>query len=295
MVTWEPWTLEGRGFPLRAIARGRYDDYARRAAISAREWGRPILLRFAHEMNGTWYPWGTDGNTPRVYKAAWRHLVGIFRAAGADNVKWVWTPNVDGDGQYPFRPFYPGDAWVDWVGLDGFNWAKSGEWESFTDLFGSSYDTLSAISPRPVIISETGSSQSGGDKSAWVASALRREIPSFSRIRAVVWFSDTVSGVDFRVDSSPAALRAFRSGIASPRYDLTRAGLLTTPANLRRSATAPSAPSGGFGQPSLLYRLTHKLHGGYLWIAIALCAALVALIAVAIVWIAGSRRASRAA
>ena len=138
-------------------------------------------------MNGTWYPWGRgqNGNTPGIYKAAWRHLVRIFRSAGADNVRWVWTPNVDGGGAYPFRQYYPGNNWVSWVGLDGFNWARRGEWQSFTDLFGSSYDTLTRLSTRPVMIAETGSSQSGGDKPAWVSSALGREIPRFSRIRAV--------------------------------------------------------------------------------------------------------------
>jgi hypothetical protein len=293
LITWEPWTLDGRGFPLRAIVRGRYDSYVRRAAKSALAWGHPILLRFAHEMNGTWYPWGgaADGNTPRLYKAAWRHLVGIFRATGAKNVKWMWAPNVEGGDQYPFTRYYPGDSQVDWVGLDGFNWAKSGEWQSFTDIFGDSYDTLSRISSRPVIIPETGSSQSGGDKAAWVASALRREIPRFPRIRAVVWFSDKVSGVDFRVDSSAAALRAYRSGIASHRYALTRADLLATPANLGQPAAAPPAPSGDFGQPSLPYRLIHKLHGRYLWIAIALLAALLSLLAITIALVSRSRRA----
>ncbi len=256
LVTWEPWTLSGRGFSLRAIARGRYDGYARRAARQAASWGHPILLRFAHEMNGTWYPWGRgqDGNTPGIYKAAWRHLVRIFRSAGAANVRWVWTPNVDGGGAYPFRQYYPGNKWVSWVGLDGFNWARRGEWQSFTDLFGSSYDTLTRLSPRPVMIAETGSSQSGGDKPAWVSSALGREIPRFSRIRAVVWFSDVVSGVDFRVNSSRASLAAFRSGIGSPQYGLDRSALLSTPLTLRRSTTAPAPPSGGFGQPSFLYR-----------------------------------------
>ena len=154
MVSWEPWSTAGRGFPLKAIAAGRYDGYVRRAAKSAAAWGKPILLRFAHEMNGTWYPWGRGmpGNTPGIYKAAWRHLVGIFRTAGADNVQWVWTPNVDGGGQYPFRSYFPGNRWVDWVGLDGFNWARRGEWESFTDLFASSYDTLGRITSRPVMI-----------------------------------------------------------------------------------------------------------------------------------------------
>ncbi len=293
LVTWEPWTLAGRGFSLKEIADGRYDAYARRAARSAAAWGKPVLLRFAHEMNGTWYPWGREDNTPRVYKAAWRHLVGIFRSAGADNVRWVWAPNVEGGGQYPFERFYPGNGWVDWVGLDGFNWAKRGEWQSFTDIFGSSYEALSRITSRPVIIAETGSSQTGGDKAAWVSSALRREIPRFARIRAVVWFSDIVGEVDFRVDSSPAALRAYRSGIASPRYALSRNRLLATPASLRQEAAAPSAPDGGFGQPSLLYRLTQKLHGRYLWIAIGIGVALIFLGALALVLVMRRRRARR--
>jgi membrane-bound metal-dependent hydrolase YbcI (DUF457 family) len=270
LVSWEPWTLSGRGFALKAIADGRYDPYVHRAAKAAAAWGRPILLRFAHEMNGTWFPWGRGmpGNTPGIYKAAWRHLVGMFRAVGADNVQWVWTPNVDGGGRYPFRSYFPGNTWVNWVGLDGFNWARRGEWESFTNLFASSYDTLERITSRPVMIAETGSSQSGGDKAAWVSSALRNELPRFSGIRAVVWFSDQVGDVDFRVNSSPGALRAFRSGIASSIFAATRSDLLSTAPDLRHTTAAPPAPSGGFGEPSLFYRLTQKLHGGYLWIAI---------------------------
>jgi membrane-bound metal-dependent hydrolase YbcI (DUF457 family) len=297
MVTWEPWTLGGRGFSLKAIVHGRYDRYARRAAKRAAAWGRPILLRFAHEMNGNWYPWGMgrDGNTPRIYKAAWRHLVRIFHSAGAGNVRWMWTPNVNGGGNYPFAKYYPGDRWVDWVGLDGFNWAKRGQWQSFTDLFGSSYNSLARLTSRPMIIAETGSSQSGGSKAAWVSSALSRELPRFSRIRGVVWFSDEVSGVDFRVDSSRASLKAFRSAIASPLYGLTRHALLSTPAHLRRRAVAPPPPSGGFGQPSLLYRLIHKLHGRYLWIAIACLAAFVVAAALALFFVIRARRARRAA
>ena len=293
LITWEPWTLAGRGFPLRAIADGRYDNYVRRAGKSAAAWGHPILLRFAHEMNGTWYPWGRgrDGNTPRVYIAAWRHLVRIFRSVGADNVGWAWTPNVDGGGQYPFPRFYPGNKWVDWVGLDGFNWASRGEWQSFTDIFGSSYDTLSRMTSRPMIVAETGSSQTGGDKAAWVSSALSKEIPQFSRIRAVVWFSDRVGDVDFRVDSSQASLRAFRSSIVSPRYGLNRGALLSTPASLRRKTAAPAAPSGGFGEPSLFYRLTQKLHGRYLWIAIAIVAASLVILGFLIAWVRKGGRA----
>jgi hypothetical protein len=297
MVTWEPWSYAGRRFPLRAIADGSYDGYVRRAARAAAAWGKPILLRFAHEMNGNWYPWGrgVNGNTPRIYKAAWRHLVRIFRSYGANNVKWVWTPNVNGSGRYPFKQLYPGDRWVNWVGLDGFNWARRGEWQSFTDIFGSSYDSLLHMTSRPMIIGETGSNESGGNKAAWVSSALNQELPQFSRIRAVGWFNAPFDrSVDFRVNSSPASLRAFRSAIASPRYGLTRSALLSTPANLRQRSAAPSAPSGGFGQPSLFYRITQKLHGRYLWIAVALCAGALLILALVIGFVRKTLRARAA-
>lgn len=280
MVTWEPMSYLGREFPLRAIQRGRFDEYVREAAKAAKRWGKPILLRFGHEMNGTWYPWarGVDGNNSYRLKAVWRRLVGIFRTKGADNVEWVWSPNVNTGGNFPFRDLYPGDAWVDWAGFDGFNWALHGEWNSFTDIVDNSYEEMAEISSRPMIVAETGSSEDGGDKAAWLTSMLGREIPKLPRIRAVVWFNDEFadenaeeeSGLDARANSSPDSLRALRAAIASPRYGLTRSELLRTPANFSGARTAPGEPEGGFGQPSLVYRLTHKLHGKYVWYAVAI-------------------------
>ncbi|HEX3561705.1 MAG TPA: glycosyl hydrolase [Solirubrobacterales bacterium] len=283
MVTWEAQSYLGREYPLRLIQRGRFDRYIRKSARAAAAWGRPILVRFLHEMNGTWYPWsrGIEGNNSYRLKAVWRRVVRIFRTQGADNVEWVWTPNVNTGGDFPFRDLYPGDAWVDWVGLDGFNWAQRGEWNSFTDIVDNTYEELAKISSRPMIVAETGSNETGGDKAAWVTSALRREIPKLGRIRAVVWFDDEIqgggaesdSGLDARVNSSRASLRAFRSAIAAPQYALSRSELLATPANTSGNAVAPSPPSGEFGEPSLFYRITHKLHGRYLWYAIGIALA----------------------
>jgi hypothetical protein len=292
MITWEPVSYEGRKFPLRLIQRGRYDEYIRESARAAAAWGKPILLRFAHEMNGDWYPWGrgVEGNNSYRLKAVWRRLVGIFRIQGAENVQWVWTPNVNTGGDFPFRDLYPGDSWVDWVGFDGFNWALRGEWNSFTDIVDNSYEEMAELTSRPMIVAETGSSETGGDKAAWLNSALRREIPRLPRIRAVVWFNDEFEdsgagegdALDARINSSEASLRAFRAAVASPVYGLSRAGLLATPASYSRGpATAPASPD-DFGQPSLFYRLTQKLHGRYLAIAIAMAIAAFLAIAVAI-------------
>src|SRR5436853_485094 len=83
-LAWLPWvTTGGVGRPayaLRAIAAGEHDAYVREWARAAAAWGGPLYLRFAHEMNGDWYPWsvGVNGNTSADYQAAWRHVVDIF-------------------------------------------------------------------------------------------------------------------------------------------------------------------------------------------------------------------------
>lgn len=286
MVSWEPWNSAGRAVRLRQIARGRYDGYVRRSAREARAWGRPVMLRFAHEMNGSWDAWGRGarGGGSRSFVAAWKHLVAIFRQAGADNVLWVWCPNVN-TGKLPFMQFYPGDEWVDWVGLDGFNWGGSIGWRSFSETFAGSYEELAARTSKPILIAETGSGEEDGDKAAWVRSALLRELANFELVRAVVWFNG-VDRSDFRIASSPAALEAFRDGIAAPRYGAGRAELLAAPQRVAGEVAPVPLPSGDYGKPSLLEELWRKANdrlGAALWPLIGLAAvaslALVALLA----------------
>jgi Glycosyl hydrolase family 26 len=293
MLTWEPWTASGRGFPLRGIANKRFDRYLRRAAGSARLWGKPFFVRFAHEMNGPWFPWGREG-TPRDYRKAWKHVVDLFRYHGATNVRWVWSPNEDSGGGRPLAPFYPGDEWVDWVAFDGFNFGGTVGWPSFTALFGSTYDRLAGLTERPMMIAETGANEVGGDKAAWIASALRREAPRFSRLRAVVWFDDAQDSADFRIASSPESLRAFRRAVDSPTFAATRRTLLTTQATLSGGAVAPAEPEGGYGAPSLIERLNLELDGK-LWLAAATAALALLALALAMALLRRSRRTRAAA
>lgn len=226
MVTWEPMSYHGRHYSLRRIARGRYDGYVRRAARVAARWGKPMFVRFAHEMNGDWYPWGAgvDGNTPRRFKRAWRRVVRIFRSEGATNVSWLWTPNINQFGGLPFKRFYPGDGWVDWVGLDGFNWGYGGRSYSLKQLFGRSSRVLARISNRPMMIAETGTYNRG--KAHWISQALRRQLPGLRRIKALVWFNQPANGVDLRFNSSHSAVRAFRAGARASWYEVGRDELL---------------------------------------------------------------------
>ena len=235
LVTWEPWSWDHprRRFPLRRIAAGAFDGYVRAAARQAAAWRWPIMLRFAHEMNARWYPWGRGvrGNTAAHYRSAWRHLVAVFRQEGARNVRWVWTPYVN-RGRMPFTQLYPGDRWVDWVGLDGFNWGGP-TFFSFAELFGASYRTLVDITPRPVMIAETGSVEQGGSKPEWITRALTRALPRFGHVRAVLWWNEVhPSGADWRIDTSDAALAALRNGLASSNFELSREAFLAIPRRL---------------------------------------------------------------
>jgi hypothetical protein len=220
MVTLEPYTSDGVA-SFAEIASGRYDEYFRREADQVRGLGITVMLRFAHEMNllsSDWGP-GKQGNTPSGYVEAWRHIVTIFRQEGAENVKWVWAPNIDYGGR-PFTQFFPGDEWVDYVALDGYNWgASEGEsWESFSRIFSSSYATITALSTKPVIVAETGSSESGGDKAAWIEESFFRTIPEqMPRVAAVIWFNDAKER-DWRVNSSQPSLEAWRRVVASTLY-----------------------------------------------------------------------------
>jgi Glycosyl hydrolase family 26 len=220
MITWQLFQTgwSGPGMSLEAIAAGQYDSYFRSAAQLARTLGFEIMIRPGHEMNGDWYPWSGH---PQAYVAAWRHIVTIFREEEADNVKWVWAPNVEYDS-YPFTAYFPGDAWIDYAALDGYNWGTAGigtnRWESLYEVFAASYARITALSSKPVILSEVASGETGGNKAEWIRKGFLHTIPEkFPRVAAVVWF-DYDKEEDWRVNSSPAALQAFRQVVASPLY-----------------------------------------------------------------------------
>lgn len=223
MITWEP-DQPGSGFPvadLSGIASGQYDTYIRQAAQRAKEYSSEVMIRFAHEMNISAMPWGPgkEGNVGSTYIEAWRHIVSIFRQEGATNVKWVWSPNVDWGG-VPFAQYFPGDSWVDYVALDGYNWGTVGTeaWQSMSRLFAASYATLTQMSSKPVIISETSSGEVGGSKAAWIREGFLHTIPeNFPRVYAVIWFN-AVAEEDWRINTSPSALEAYREVVANSLY-----------------------------------------------------------------------------
>ena len=219
-LTWEPWDptagLDQPAYALDTITAGAHDAYLSRWAKQVKAWGGPLVIRFAHEMNGNWYPWseGVNGNGPGDHATAWRHVVDLFRRAKVSNVTWAWAANVPYAGSTPLASLYPGDAYVGRVGLDGYNWGTTqpwSSWQSFGDLFGPGVAELQSISTRPIHINETGAPEAGGgDKAAWITD-MWAWLDAHPKVRGLTWFS-ILKEADWRVDSSEAALSAWGAG-----------------------------------------------------------------------------------
>lgn len=221
-VTWEPWApgagVDQQAFSLDRIAAGAHDTYLRRWARQIRGYKKPVVIRLAHEMNGSWYPWAeqVNGNTPGDYVTAWRHVVDLFRSSSVRNVTWVWSPNVPYPGSTPLASLYPGDAYVDRVALDGYNWAglqPGTTWTSFADLFLPGVAEVRSITSRPIWVGEVGCPESGGDKAAWVADMFDT-LAAHPEIAGFTWF-DFAKEADWRIESSPQSAAAFRTGLAA--------------------------------------------------------------------------------
>jgi Glycosyl hydrolase family 26/Ca-dependent carbohydrate-binding module xylan-binding len=223
-ITWEPWDPRNGSsqpaYSLAGIASGEHDDYIEAWAKEAAAYRQPILIRFGHEMNGSWYPWApaSTGASPASYVAAYRHVHDIFRAAGADNVSWVWSPNIVQGMHTTLASLYPGSRFVDVIGVDGYNGGSEapdmGGWRTPAQIFDPTLTELRTLAPgKPVIINETGSAEDGGSKAEWIAQ-LFAYLPTKS-VSGVVWFDfDAAPRGDWRFSSSPESIAAAKRALS---------------------------------------------------------------------------------
>lgn len=208
----EPWnpTL------LDSILAGRWDAYFRKFAQKARASGVTVYYRFGYEMNGDWVSWG---ERPEEFRLAWRRAWRIFRDEKADNVRWVFSPNVLW-GNRTFAadilPYYPGDAYVDVVGLDGYNFgdkhSRHHRWLSFDEVFGASMAGMKKhFKGKPLWIAEIGCAEGEG-KTAWINDFLAR-FNADPDLRVFIWFNEDkkyAGEPNWRLDSEPSSLALFR-------------------------------------------------------------------------------------
>jgi hypothetical protein len=222
-------------------------------------------------MDGSWFPWGegravaggpiANGNVPGSFVAMWRHTHDIFVQEGATNVTWVWIVNQENlTGRYPpLSQIYPGDAYVDWTGIDAYNRFPAA-WQTFDAMFtgrlnplsnptANTYQLVLNVAPtKPIMISEIGAVEDPANpnaKPAWLRDAFITQIPeNFTAIKAVVYYDNGVVNPTLPIESSPASQSAFANAIQLSTYTSNTFGLLSgriTPSAEQVAYLAPVA------------------------------------------------------
>lgn len=211
-LTWEPMVNDShveKAVSYHDILNGTYDPYLEWMASEIKAWGKPIIIRFAQEMNLSRYHWGTskeDYNSfsPAIYRAMFQYVVTFFRKRQVSNVLWAFSPNAESVPKEDWntaKNYYPGDDYVDILGMDGYNWDISPElavikgqnwskpWHSFKQIFENIYQELKQIAPnKPFIVFETASvdRSNSGKTISWLKDAL--QVAKQWEILAIVWF-----------------------------------------------------------------------------------------------------------
>ena len=232
-TTREQWDFDNGRIPMISWAKtyadqivsGSQDDLIRQRADAIAALGKPLLIRWFWEMDGTRNQQYSE--SPALYIAAWQHIVSIFRAEGASNVGWVWCPNAFNFDDGTSQQYYPGDDWVDWTCADGYDWyLKAGDSDpSFKTVFKSFYNWAVTV-PKPIMVGEYGVLEAGpADRKANWFNATRTSLKfDDPAIRAVVYFNhdgydDKGIWRDWTVDSSDLSLNAFSLMGADPYFN----------------------------------------------------------------------------
>ncbi|WP_454050004.1 glycosyl hydrolase [Cellulomonas sp. Marseille-Q8402] len=275
MLTWESRPIASKNdvvdepaYSLPRILAGDFDAYLTTYAQDIAATGLPLAIRLDHEMNSTWYPWAEqtssgqpiNGNNVGDYVKMWQHVHDIFEANGANQyVIWVWAPNIINNLPAAFQSqeflanLYPGDGYVDWVGVSGYQRPpyKTDNNSTFDYTYGRTLDQLRAITDKKILLAEVGASEIGGTKPAWVQSFFQGFDPGANDdVIGFAWFNLAVTTYvdgklatnDWRVDSRANSLEAFRAGIADPARRFGGSVLGTAAAATLAAPAAEPAP-----------------------------------------------------
>ena len=251
LVFWSPWDrpyMENHKpdrFNLPAILAGKWDAYIDQWADAARDYGKPIMVSWGLEMNGTWFPWSgvhygggkvighKDGQPlyagPEMVKQAYRYVVDRVRARKADNILWGFHVNHYGLPQKPWNKianYYPGANYVDWLGISVYGkMLRREDWTLFNNVMDNSYQEICQLDPqKPVIVAEWGVGEfPPASKAEFITKAFADMQTRYQRVKGAVYWHERWENKDgsfsnLRVNSSPEALDAFRAGVADPYW-----------------------------------------------------------------------------
>jgi len=253
MISWQPClgacnprvnSAENLPFKLSNIVRGDFDTYLHTWAQKATTWRQPFYLRFAFEMNGNWFPWGNVyDNTPTLYKQAWRHVWSIFHTEAINqgltrsNAHFVWSPNSPCTCTWTFPRLYPGDKYVDVIGISAYNWGSAnvfqtwGHWQTMVQAYSSSMSAINTLTTsgvsrikKPVWVTETGSAPANLSKADWIKYGYPAAYNKWPRIKAIIYFDALdPAGFDWRltnptINGAHPALKAYRALVHTTQF-----------------------------------------------------------------------------
>lgn len=251
LIYWSPWDKpyeESKGpdrFNLRDILAGKWDGYIDNWADAARAYGKPLLVAWGLEMNGTWFPWSgvfygggkvmghKDGHPlyegPELFKRTYRYVVDRVRTKKATNVLWGFHANNFSSPRSTWNRmanYYPGASYVDWLGLSVYGKMSRAEgWADFDTMMTEPYTDICKLDPtKPVFLAEWGVGEfPPGDKAGFIAKAFRQMPDKYPRVRLAVYWHERWENKDgtysnLRVNSSAEALEAYRKGVTDPYW-----------------------------------------------------------------------------
>ena len=228
IVTWTPGDTHSRyvdKYSLANIASGKMDSYIRRNAQAIKASRVPVIIRFGHEMNGFWYPWGQPrpgdprsnanaANTPEKFVAAYRHMHDVFKKARVTNAFWMWSPDVMKVPNVSLQSLYPGDSYVDVVGLTSYITTSK---QDYYSIYQNTLNELDSVAPqKSIIVAEAGVSRLA--QRPELIRDLLEHIASTPRVIGFFWLSVVDGKYDYTLANDPDSIKAIQRALMDTAF-----------------------------------------------------------------------------
>ena len=219
MITLEPWMFPSKvGVSLVDIAQDKENKTIKDFATVLKKYKEPVFIRFAHEVNGNWYPWSGDKN--KEYIKAWRKVHDtVTEHAGSTKISWVWSINVENLPEEPWNipiNYYPGNAYVDAIGIDGYNWGKTKDpwsgWKSFDRIFKTQIKYVRNNFKKQIFITEMASTTMNEERAGWIKDFFNKFSRKYSYVPLFIWFN-VDKELRWNLGSDKNSLDAFKKGL----------------------------------------------------------------------------------
>lgn len=197
------------------VTDGSKDSYIKAQADAVKAYGGPVFVRLDWEMNADFYPdWNLPAVTAARFVASWRHVYELFQQQGAGNAAFVWCPNLwNGPGGLSPDTWYPGDAYVDWLGVDAYP-------QSAVDSFilggpGGLNDTaaFAVQHDKPLMIAEWAPALPQPDTTAAMDLIFQFAAAHPGTVKALVYFDFDTNGKDYTLADHPVGAADFRKRV----------------------------------------------------------------------------------